>query len=120
MTSFIEGVIEPLAKSLSPLGAILVSIAAGVGEEFFFRGFLLPYVGLVISSLAFAILHFMFEVKRFIVLCVIYTFIGLLFGVIYQQSESIWTVVIFHSVYDFLALLFFASNLRLKFKTTSQ
>jgi len=119
--SFIEGVVEPLAMSLNPLSALIVSIAAGIGEEFFFRGFLLPNTGLLISSLAFAALHFLFEIRRFFILCVIYALIGIFFGLVYMQTAtSIWVVVFFHSLYDFFALLFFRSKFRLKLKNGYQ
>lgn len=35
----------------------LMAIASGVGEEIFFRGLLAPLVGIVLSSLAFGVLH---------------------------------------------------------------
>jgi len=118
MISFIEGVVEPLAASLTLRSALLVSIAAGVGEEFFFRGFLLPLIGLIASSLAFSLTHFFFEIKKYLGLCIIYTLIGVIFGLIFQYTNSLWVVVIFHSLYDFMALLFFKSKFRFKLKST--
>jgi hypothetical protein len=117
MISFIEGVVEPLAASLTLRSALLVSIAAGVGEEFFFRGFLLPLIGLLGSSLAFSLTHFFFEIRKYLALCIIYTIIGMIFGFLYRYSSSLWVVVIFHSLYDFMALLFFKSKFRFKLKS---
>jgi membrane protease YdiL (CAAX protease family) len=36
---------------------VLMAVASGVGEEMFFRGLLAPHVGIVLSSLAFGVLH---------------------------------------------------------------
>jgi len=120
MINFIEGVVEPLASSLSISSAILVSVAAGIGEEFFFRGLLIPISGLVVSSICFALLHFISELRRFYVLCFIYTFIGMFFGLVYIETNSIWVVVMFHAIYDFLALLFFNSEFRFRLRANFQ
>lgn len=119
MTSFIEGVVEPLAASLSVRSALVVSLAAGIGEELFFRGFLLPYIGLLGSSILFSLTHFFFEIRKYFVLCIVYTAIGAIFGLLFQDTGSLWVVVIFHALYDFMALLFFKSRLRFKLRTCS-
>ncbi|MCA9749105.1 MAG: CPBP family intramembrane metalloprotease, partial [Romboutsia sp.] len=108
--SFLEGVVEPLARSLNIYQAMIVAIFAGLGEEFFFRGFLLPITGLMVSSLLFAVLHFFYEIRKYLLLIVVYSLIGLVFGVLYERSNNIWLVVFFHSMYDFLALIYFKSR----------
>jgi membrane protease YdiL (CAAX protease family) len=107
MTSFIEDMIVPLVSRLGVGSAFLVSLAAGVGEEFFFRGLLQPLIGLIPASILFSMAHFLFEIPRYWPLVILYFFIGILFGLIYELFNSLWAPVIFHVLYDFLAILYF-------------
>ncbi|TVR46310.1 MAG: CPBP family intramembrane metalloprotease [Puniceicoccaceae bacterium] len=42
---------------LTPLRALLLALASGVGEEIFFRGWLLNETGLLVSSVLFGLIH---------------------------------------------------------------
>lgn len=103
---FQQEFILPLAKHFNWLSALVISITAGLGEEFFFRGMIQPNLGIVFASLLFALLHFGSAVRKYKLTAVIYVLIGLYFGISYAQTGSIWTVVICHSVYDFTALVY--------------
>jgi membrane protease YdiL (CAAX protease family) len=107
LTDFIDELVTPLVSNLTLIHGLLISIAAGVGEEFFFRALLQPYIGIVYSSILFSLAHFMFELKRFYILSILYFFIGVLFGVIYEYTHSIWIPLVFHVVYDFIAIVYF-------------
>jgi len=109
---FIEGIIEPLSRALSIKGALIVSILAGVGEELFFRGVLLPYTGVIISSILFSLAHFLVETKKYLFLASVYAGIGILFGILLELTNTLWVPIIFHILYDFLAILFFRSTLK--------
>ncbi|MCE7870880.1 CPBP family intramembrane metalloprotease [bacterium CPR1] len=52
-----EECMGPIARVLSPGGKLLVALASGFGEEVLFRGILLTELGLIPSSLLFALLH---------------------------------------------------------------
>jgi hypothetical protein len=52
-----EECMGPIARVLSPGGKLMVALASGFGEEVLFRGILLTELGLVPSSLLFALLH---------------------------------------------------------------
>ncbi len=52
-----EECMSPIARVLSPGGKLMVALASGFGEEVLFRGILLAELGLVPSSLLFALLH---------------------------------------------------------------
>lgn len=52
-----EECMAPIARVLSPGGKLAVALASGFGEEVLFRGVLLTELGLVPSSLLFALLH---------------------------------------------------------------
>jgi membrane protease YdiL (CAAX protease family) len=46
-----------LLGTLGPRDVLILAVASSVGEELFFRGALLPWIGLVPSSIIFALLH---------------------------------------------------------------
>ena len=103
--------IFPIAGKLSVVSALLVSFAAGVGEELFFRGFLQPKVGLVVASVSFGLIHFVFNLKKYYLIAAIYIVIGFIFGLVFELFDSLWPVVIFHIFYDFTALMYFKKKI---------
>lgn len=107
ITVFVDEIITPLVSKLRVWHALVISLAAGIGEEFFFRGLLQPHIGIVFSSALFALAHFAFEIRRFYKLLILYFFVGVLFGLIYELFDSLWVPIIFHVMYDFLAILYF-------------
>ena len=82
------------------VGAALVSVAAGVGEEILFRGALQPRLGIVASAALFAVLHVQYQVPGILMIFVVGLALGLLKGV----SSTTFTVVV-HVVYDLGAFL---------------
>jgi CAAX protease family protein len=86
---------------ISPLvGAALVSVTAGIGEEILFRGALQPRVGIVISASLFAMLHVQYQVPGLAMILVV----GLALGLLKQWTSTTFTVVV-HVVYDLGAFL---------------
>jgi len=102
---FRNRVVCPLARVMDPPSAAIVSILAGLGEELFFRGFLLTETGLIVSSLLFSILHFGTQVKKFPLVALLYFFIGCYFAWMCNYSASLWPAIIAHAVYDFIIIL---------------
>ncbi|HMO17150.1 MAG TPA: CPBP family intramembrane metalloprotease [Oligoflexia bacterium] len=107
ITDFVDEYIFPLASRLNIWSALLIALAAGIGEELFFRGLLQPKIGIIAASFLFSLTHFVFELRKYWLLVVLYFLIGLLFGLIYELFDSLWVPVIFHVLYDFCALLYF-------------
>jgi membrane protease YdiL (CAAX protease family) len=96
----------------TPLDLAWVSVAAGVGEELLFRGFLQPlldahlnpeayggWLPLVLTSLLFGLAHFVSWTYLLLA-----TSVGLYLGLLLIGTGSLWTPVVTHAVYDFLAL----------------
>lgn len=88
----------------------VLALAAGVCEELLFRGFLQPWiaslftpsapiVGLVVASVVFGLLHYASFIY-FLITAVM----GLVLGLVYWLSESLLAVVVWHGVYDLIAL----------------
>ncbi|WP_132051050.1 CPBP family intramembrane glutamic endopeptidase [Pseudocnuella soli] len=92
-------------KTTTNLVANLVFIAlfAGIGEELFFRGIIQrmmiqgtrsPWAGIIITAFLFSFFHFQFLgfAPRLI--------LGVLLGLLYWYSGSIWVAILAHFLYD--------------------
>ncbi|WP_049722806.1 CPBP family intramembrane glutamic endopeptidase [Gilvimarinus polysaccharolyticus] len=101
------GSVRPLFTPLALWQLTLISVLAGIGEELLFRVFLQPlissysnaWIGIGLTSLSFALLHFMSWLYFILTLI-----IGLLLGVGYYLSQSLIFVMVWHGVYDLIAL----------------
>jgi len=84
----------------------MVSLLAGIGEEWLIRavlqGYLVdsfgPTTGVIAASLIFGLLHFM--TKTYVLLTFL---LGTLFGLAFYLSNSLILVMIAHAVYDIFA-----------------
>jgi uncharacterized protein len=93
------------------MNLIFIAVFAAVGEELFFRGVLQrlfikltknPLIGIILSALLFSGFHLQFYgfFPRF--------FLGVILGLLYWYSGSLWTAIIAHFVYDaFLVTIIF-------------
>jgi membrane protease YdiL (CAAX protease family) len=90
------------------LNLVLVAVFAGVGEELFFRGVLQrlfikffknPWAGILVTAFIFSAIHLQFYgfIPRFI--------LGILLGLLYWYSGSLWPAIIAHFVYDAFAVV---------------
>jgi hypothetical protein len=90
------------------LNLVLVAAFAGVGEELFFRGVLQrlfiklfknPWAGILVTAFIFSAIHLQFYgfIPRFI--------LGILLGLFYWYSGSLWPAIIAHFVYDAFAVV---------------
>ncbi len=84
------------SSSLNPLGALISSVAAGVGEELAVRGVLQPRMGIFLSNFFFASMHALqYHWDGFFSVFLI----GLVFAVIRQRTNTT-TSAILHTGYD--------------------
>jgi membrane protease YdiL (CAAX protease family) len=90
------------------MNLLFVAVFAGVGEEFFFRGVLQrifirllknPVAGILVTAFVFSAIHFQFYgfIPRFI--------LGVLLGMVYWYSGSLWPAILAHVVYDGFAVV---------------
>jgi len=77
------------------LGGILVSIAAGVGEEMLFRGALQPRVGIILTALLFGAVHVQYQIPGMLMIFVV----GLALGFLKQRTSTTFTACV-HVIYD--------------------
>lgn len=81
---------------------VAVSLSAGFFEEVFFRGFLQPRVGIILSTVFFAMAHLTYE-QPFMLVGV--TVLSLLFAWLVWWRQSIWAAVAAHAVFDLTQLV---------------
>jgi len=101
--------ILPIFANCKVVDLAVIAFFAGVGEEFFFRGWMQAVlversgvlIGILITSLVFGLLHYLSTVYA------IYAFItGIYLGVIYYVSGNLYIVMAIHAIYDFIALVY--------------
>lgn len=94
----------------------------GITEEIVFRGFLLRklmdsfrfWIANTITSLLFVSIHFpiwfykgLFEFPYILNSIITVFVLGIIFGFVYKKSNSLWSVIMIHSLYNFLVSLFY-------------
>jgi membrane protease YdiL (CAAX protease family) len=81
---------------------ILISLSAGVVEEWFFRGFLQPRMGLLLSTVLFALAHFSYG-QPFMLIGI--TLLSLIYGLLVKWRQNIWPAIAAHTLFDAVQLL---------------
>jgi membrane protease YdiL (CAAX protease family) len=93
-------VLLPFSRSLDTRDVVVIALLSGLTEELFFRGVLLPELGILLSSLCFGALH---------ALCRVYfvwaTLVGAAFGALALTAGSLVPAIVAHATYNFGALL---------------
>jgi hypothetical protein len=106
LRALVRDIVQPLAGR-SVFAPLALSVAAGVGEEVFFRGFLQarlerdlgPYWGLAVAALVFGALH---AASRLYFL--IATVLGVYLGLVWRIVGDLAAPVVCHAVYDLAAI----------------
>jgi membrane protease YdiL (CAAX protease family) len=96
-----EAFSELLAFALTPFGAIVIGVTAGLGEEVGVRGVLQPRLGILLSNLFFTSLHaFQYSWDALLVVFLL----GFAFGFLRKYTNTS-TAAIAHGVYNFLVIM---------------
>jgi hypothetical protein len=80
-------------------GSLLLGLSAGVGEELAMRGALQPRLGLVLTSLTFAVLHVQYSWFGMATIFML----GVLLGVIRNRTSTTVAIMV-HTLYDIAAV----------------
>jgi len=97
-------VLVPLFARFTALSIIVIGAAAGIGEEWLFRGILQPLTGVIVASILFGVAHvgnrgmFAFGVWA--------TGMGFLLGGLAHVTGGLIAPIVAHGVYDMLALAY--------------
>lgn len=90
-----------LGNLITPVGAVLIGITAGLGEELAVRGLLQPRIGLIASNLVFTGFHaFQYGVDGLLSVFIVGTILGLV-----RARTNTTTSAIVHGVYDFVLVM---------------
>lgn len=81
---------------------VLISLSAGVVEEWFFRGFLQPRMGIFLSTVLFALAHFSYG-QPFMLIGI--TLLSLIYGLLVKWRQNIWPAIAAHTLFDAVQLL---------------
>jgi membrane protease YdiL (CAAX protease family) len=86
-----------------PLYILIFSFTIGpIAEEIFFRGFLLSRVGIILSSLLFALAHYSYgSYTEFLAAFTA----GFVFAVLYKKSKSIIPSIFAHAAFNFINVI---------------
>jgi len=96
-----EAKVADIANGLPFSVLALAVLVAPVTEELFFRAFLSPRIGIVLSSLIFGIFHVAYGSVVEIVGAFL---IGTVLALTFQKSKSIIPAVVIHLVYNLISL----------------
>lgn len=86
---------------------VLLALFSSVGEELFFRGALVPHIGVVASSVIFALLHFRRD-RRFVPWTIMSFVMGLVLGVMYVEVGDLGGPIVAHFTINLLNLAYIA------------
>lgn len=104
----LDALLESLRPGTIAAGFLLVvAVAAPIGEELFFRGFVFNVLrnrmnftsAVWLSAALFAMLHV--SVRNFLPILVI----GVLLARLYARTESLWSSVVMHGTFNFLSAM---------------
>ncbi len=119
LRKLVDDFIAPLFAGTTILQLALISFAAGVGEELFFRAFLQQslavgigqphgvWIGLIIASLIFGACHWLTTTYA-----VLATGIGIYMGLLLIATDNLIVPIVAHGLYDFVALLYLVRSSR--------
>ena len=104
----VERHVLPLFEHCSLLQLAAIAAAAGIGEELFFRGLvqgvltnvLGPWSALLLASALFGIAHLI--TRTYALLAAL---VGFYLGGLTLLMSGLWTPIVVHSLYDFIALM---------------
>ena len=94
-----QRVIRMIAAGLSRWDMLLLGLSAGFGEEIALRGALQPRLGILLTSLVFAVLHVQYSWFGVLIILVL----GVVLGMIRQRTSTTAAILV-HSIYDIFAV----------------
>jgi hypothetical protein len=92
-----------LIEKFSLPNLFLVFFSGSFAEEFLFRGILQPLIGIWLTSLLFALIHFRY-LRKFFILIEVYL-MGIILGISYVISSSLWVPIFCHLFVNFITAL---------------
>ncbi|NLP44985.1 MAG: CPBP family intramembrane metalloprotease [Peptococcaceae bacterium] len=97
-----------LLQNFSLKELLIIFFTGAISEELLFRATIQPKVGIAIGSLIFTIVHFRYLNKIFILIEVF--IIGVILGISYHLTSSIWVPVFCHFFVNLLTAFLYKSG----------
>jgi membrane protease YdiL (CAAX protease family) len=94
--------IVPWIAALPIAVRALVSLSAGFVEEIFFRGFLQPRIGILLSTAFFVLAHVSYGQPLMLVGI---TLLSLIYALLVRWRQTIWPAIAAHALFDGIQLL---------------
>ena len=101
---FYDALLVPMFSKVRCRDIVLISVAAGIGEELLFRGVIQPTIGLVPASVIFGIAHF--GGRGMLMFGIWAGLMGLIFGWLAVISDGLLAPIVAHAGYDAIALTY--------------
>ncbi|MDE1870965.1 MAG: CPBP family intramembrane metalloprotease [Candidatus Micrarchaeota archaeon] len=80
---------------------VFTFLIAPINEEIFFRGFMVPRLGIIASAIIFALLHLSYiSVSEFAAAL----FFGLLAGYVFRRTKSLYPSIVAHAIVNFVTV----------------
>jgi membrane protease YdiL (CAAX protease family) len=92
---------ELLSFAISPIGAVVIGVTAGLGEELAVRGALQPRLGILVSNLFFTSLHAL--QYNWDALLVVFL-VGMVCGLVRKRTNTTTSAIV-HGVYNFTLIM---------------
>jgi uncharacterized protein len=96
--------IAPIFNTLRPVDLLFVAAISGFCEEVFFRGAMQSQLGILATSLIFALFHC--PSFRFISYGIWVFIAGIFLGWLYFQSHNLWVPILAHAISNCISLFF--------------
>lgn len=91
-----------IARSVTPVAAVILALGSGIGEEIFFRGYLQARIGLLASSTIFALAHVNYgSISEVVVVFAL----SLALGAVYRASGNLLAPIAGHATFNFVQLV---------------
>ncbi|GKU81038.1 hypothetical protein NCCP28_04340 [Niallia sp. NCCP-28] len=94
------GLNHRIFSARNPLHIAIIAFVVAFVEELLFRGIIQTHLGLWISSIVFAVIHYRYLFNRFLFANII--ILSLIIGALFQWTENIFVTIIMHFMIDFL------------------
>ncbi len=91
----LHAALRPAVRDVDGATIAVMALASGVGEELFFRGLLVPVVGVIVSAVAFGLLHQVRGPARWAWAAWAFT-MGILFALVFVITGSLVGAIVAH------------------------
>jgi membrane protease YdiL (CAAX protease family) len=101
--------LRPVARHLTVGSVVIIAILSSVGEELFFRGFLVPLVGVIAQAVIFGAAHQVSGSSRWVWMAWA-SLVGVCFGAIFALTGSLLGPIVAHAIVNGYNLMYLRNH----------